>query len=1112
MDGTPTGDSSPGGDYAINIFVDGPTKEANSFERHQPFAAAVSQSIGNTGYLHGPDDVDRIAFYAQAGEVISVVASVDRAVTSTIAIAGVGDAQSANAAGELVVLQSVPITSDGTYEIEISADDLAYFEITIFRNADLERSIGDSSNATPLSIDSSRITFGMDRFAVIGESETGFEMIHSNDSSNFIDITQNGNPVAVGEDLEALAETTIGNAAFPAGTITIGDNGGILSGEANLIFQNLPMSFGSSLFEFALLPYWDDLSIPLDNIYIGETTVGGIPTLIVQWEQSPHFDLLSNDPPGDVTFQVQVFESGPVLARYAYEDVVLENPSYDFGATSTIGYQHADGRFVEFSFNQPVLSNGDIIDLVIDPDVDTYTIDLSAKTGNRIDIALANHDGQDLTGELLELLDENGAVLATGTPNSSNPSNFDLGILDFVVPAVGSGIFSIRFTSTKDGQYGIVVSDSMKLDVEPNNNGDSLRTLSPGTDRALGFLDGIDTEDRLTVDIAAGQLIHLSTLTPFFDAAANPLVDLDPALTLYDSDGTTVVASDDNSLGGREAELTFASDTGGTYFVAISAVSGAGEYLLTSAMQSVDYGDAPVSFPTLFADDGARHVTVGPRLGSLRDADLDGQPTAAADGDDTDAPTNDEDGLIAQDYAVGQFDAFFTVLVEDAADALLNVWIDFDGDGAWSAPEHLVRDARAVDGSNRVFFDVPSNVHVGQIAARIRISTQPGLGPTGPAPDGEVEDHLLRILPLPEFTIDDVSVTEGDSELKLVEFTVVRSHNLTSASVSFTTADGSALAAEDYSAISGTLNFVEGGQVTQLISVAINGDTEIEFDEMFSVHLGSPVDATIDDGVGIGTVLNDDATSITRVRVGSTQWDSTFVNFVDPTLQLGFPIVHGVGQLDPAPWNNVDRIYVQFDSDVTIGPTDVNLYGVNNQDYTSLITNVSFDATDLIATIELSSALAVDKYLLRIRDSVSDLNGDAIDGEWFTSVSTESGDGEFGEDFLYRFNVLPGDADGNGGVLGPDISLARNLRFELPGTPNYDDRVDFDGDGIIAGTDIQWARDNRFVLLPEGEPNAPAALIFQPDSNENRFAELRYRAKRDAALESLYGSDEIDES
>ena len=108
-------------------------------------------------------------------------------------------------------------------------------------------------------------------------------------------------------------------------------------------------------------------------------------------------------------------------------------------------------------------------------------------------------------------------------------------------------------------------------------------------------------------------------------------------------------------------------------------------------------------------------------------------------------------------------------------------------------------------------------------------------------------------------SINDVSITEGDSGTKTMTFTVTLSpaSNQT-VSVNYATANGTATAPSDYLATSGTLTF-NPGDLTKAINVTINGDQLFEPDETFTVNLSSPVNTTISKATGIGTILNDDA-------------------------------------------------------------------------------------------------------------------------------------------------------------------------------------------------------------------------------------------------------------
>lgn len=176
-----------------------------------------------------------------------------------------------------------------------------------------------------------------------------------------------------------------------------------------------------------------------------------------------------------------------------------------------------------------------------------------------------------------------------------------------------------------------------------------------------------------------------------------------------------------------------------------------------------DYGDAPDplvatagEYPTLLANDGARHVVPADPddatlvLGYEVDAENDGQPTATADGDDSDGNDDEEDGVIFASPLVAGESATVAVRVSGAG-GLLNAWIDFDQDGVWGAAEQVFTDEPVAVGLNLPSVSVPASATPGATFARFRLDTTGGLAPTGLALDGEVEDHLTpAIEPQPD--------------------------------------------------------------------------------------------------------------------------------------------------------------------------------------------------------------------------------------------------------------------------------------------------------------------------------------------------------------------------
>jgi hypothetical protein len=156
----------------------------------------------------------------------------------------------------------------------------------------------------------------------------------------------------------------------------------------------------------------------------------------------------------------------------------------------------------------------------------------------------------------------------------------------------------------------------------------------------------------------------------------------------------------------------------------------------------LDWGDAPAPYPTLAADGGAVHVIAnGIYLGAMCDPEGDGQPGPMALGDDNNGMA-DEDGVA---FTTLQQGAASVVSVVASAPGYINAFLDFNGDGVWGAGEQIVLNAAANVGINSYSFTVPSSASTGHTVARVRINSTGGLGPSGYASDGEVEDHLVYI-------------------------------------------------------------------------------------------------------------------------------------------------------------------------------------------------------------------------------------------------------------------------------------------------------------------------------------------------------------------------------
>ncbi|MEP3232650.1 MAG: Calx-beta domain-containing protein [Hyphomicrobiales bacterium] len=135
---------------------------------------------------------------------------------------------------------------------------------------------------------------------------------------------------------------------------------------------------------------------------------------------------------------------------------------------------------------------------------------------------------------------------------------------------------------------------------------------------------------------------------------------------------------------------------------------------------------------------------------------------------------------------------------------------------------------------------------------------QPTLTATGVILDNDGTDNDRALF------VSDPQILEGDDGTIQAVFEVRISEPSTSTlNFAYTTANGTAIAGEDFVAQLGTVTFLPGQTVSSVI-VIVNSDDDLETAENFSLVVTPNVQiaGTIDD-TGVGTILNDDAAPIT---------------------------------------------------------------------------------------------------------------------------------------------------------------------------------------------------------------------------------------------------------
>ena len=337
-----------------------------------------------------------------------------------------------------------------------------------------------------------------------------------------------------------------------------------------------------------------------------------------------------------------------------------------------------------------------------------------------------------------------------------------------------------------------------------------------------------------------------------------------------------------------------------TFTYTVSDGSGGSDTgLVTLAVSAVN--DAPVAGDDAYGatEDAVLNVVAPGVLGNDTDVEgnartagsagdpAHGRVTLAADGSFTYTPDPDfagtdtftytvtdtagatDGGLVTvtvgavNDAPVGVDDAYSTdesTALGVAAPGVLGNDLDADGDslGAGSASDPAHGSVTlAADGS---FTYTPDPKFDGTDSFTYVVSDGEGTTDTASVTITVVEA-------LPVVSIGDVALAEGDTGSRAAMFTVsLDEPSASEVTVAYATGDATAAAPGDYTSKSGTLTFAPGSTSAK-VKVPVAGDTADEADEALTVALSDPVGATIGDGSGTGTVVDDDPRTVAGPRL-----------------------------------------------------------------------------------------------------------------------------------------------------------------------------------------------------------------------------------------------------
>ncbi len=524
--------------------------------------------------------------------------------------------------------------------------------------------------------------------------------------------------------------------------------------------------------------------------------------------------------------------------------------------------------------------------------VSVYARDLTAGTTTLIDL---NSAGTAAASGANIALSRDGSTVAFDSGSSSlTPAGLDTnsGASDvFLRPLVVTPSISINDLTVTEGDAGTSVATftvslsapsvaTITVDFMTNGVTATSGTDFVGNTGTVTFMP-TDVTEPVTVTINGDLLDELNeTFTVDLSSAMNAtLIDSQGVGTINDNDPTPTLSINDVTVPEGAAGTSNAMFT-----VSLSALSGLNvsvdfttndnsatqpsDYTLTTGTVMIPAGTltAPINVPVL------GDLTTEPNETFFVDLSLPSNATIA-DVQGVGTISNDDGVTISIDDVsvtegnAGTVNATFTVSLAQASGS--TVTVDFMTNGVTASGTDFV------SGTGTVTF-IPTDVSE-PVTVIVNGDTLDELNETFTVDlsnamnatilDSQGAGTITDDDPTPTLSISDVTVTEGSAGTSDASFTVsLSAASGLPVSVDFTTLDGSAMQPGDYTLTTGTL-MIPPMTATLPILVPIVGDTTTEPDETFTVSLSLPLNATLVDGSGTGTITDDDSQDFTLTTV-----------------------------------------------------------------------------------------------------------------------------------------------------------------------------------------------------------------------------------------------------
>ena len=704
--------------------------------------------------------------------------------------------------------------------------------------------ITDNDGVPSLSIDDMTVT------EAVGGVDAVFTVTLSNPASTAVTVsyaTSNGSgtgAATAGSDYTAISATTLTIGANTlTGTITIRVLDDLVDEPSETFTVTLSSPSGATVADDEGIGTITDNdgvpSLSIDDMTVTEA-VGGVDAVFTV--------TLSNPASTAVTVSYATSNGSGTGAATAGSDYTAISAT-----TLTIGANTLTGTITVR-----------VLDDLVDEPSETFTVTLSSPSGATV----ADDEG-----------------IGTITDNDGVPS---LSIDDVTVTEAVGGVDAV-FTVTLSNPASTAVTVSYAT-----SNGSGTGAATAGSDytaiSATTLTIGANT---LTGTITVRVLDDLvdepsETFTVTLSSPSGATVADDEGIgTITDNDGVPSLSIDDvtvtEAVGGVDAVFTVTlsnpASTAVTVSYATSNGSGTG-----AATAGSDYTAISATTLTIGANTLTGTITVRV-LDDLVDEPSEtftvtlSSPSGATVADDEGIGTiTDNDGVpslsiddVTVTEAVGGVDAVFTVTLSNPASTAVTVsYATSNGSGTGAATAGS--DYTAISATT---LTIGANTLTGTITVRVLddLVDEPSetFTVTLSSPSGATvaDDEGIGTITdndgVPSLSIDDMTVTEAVGGVDAVFTVTLSAVSGRAVTVDYETSNGTATEELDYETRRGTLT-IPAGKMEGTIPIPVLDDALDEPSETFTVTLSGPTSATVQDGVGMGTIEDNDAPPSLRIE------------------------------------------------------------------------------------------------------------------------------------------------------------------------------------------------------------------------------------------------------